>query len=186
MIHDFQSNLAYSLDANTGFDLAILKNKIDGCVDVQKTDVETDKTGVDYVATLRRGATINIDGKTRKQGASRYWRYGEPELALEIYSVVPSEYNQGKIGWTLNESSPVDLILFTFDSSDSNMFYLLPFQHLRMAFRRNGRYWAKKYGIKTEYSNSWRSQAIFVPASVVISALSIEMVGCADIGEKGA
>lgn len=73
----------------------------------------------------------------------------------------------------------VDLILYTFDKSDWDIFYLLPFQHLRMAFNRHGREWCEKYLRKKQHSNDWTSEAVFVPASVVIKAIADEMTGFA-------
>ena len=178
MIHDFSKKLEFSLDARQQFDISILK-KIYDYADIQKTSAEVDKTGVDYVATLRRGGVINIDAKTREKGASRYWKYGEPELALEIWSAVPTPTNSGKTGWTLDESSQVDYILYTFDSSDTNKFYYLPFQMLRVGFVKHYKDWKKEYPVKRQYSNNWTSEAVFVPASVVIAEINRQMTGIA-------
>lgn len=179
MIHDFGQKLAFSMAERQAFDIELLKNAIVGCVSVEKTDEETDKTGVDYVATLRRGAEVMIDAKARERGASKYWKHGEPELALELWSVCPSADNpDGKTGWTLSESTAVDMILYTFAPEDCNMFYLIPFQFLRMAFYHHCREWMRKYDVKFQSSGTWRSQAVFVPASVVLASVNGEMTGC--------
>lgn len=183
MTHDFNAKLSFSLGEREKFDLDVLKAAIYGCVHVEKTDEQTDRQGADYVATLRKGAKILIDAKAREKGASRYWKHGEPELALEKWSVLPTDKNQGKAGWTLNESSIVDLILYTFDPSDSKMFYLLPFQHLRVAFIKNYGKWQKQYLVKRQSSKQWQSEAVFVPASVVLQAIAAEMKGVADSGD---
>lgn len=180
MIHDFQQKLAFSLGENERVDLEVIKEAILGCAQVVKSDEETDRRGIDYIATLRRGGEIFIDGKTREKGSSRYWKYGEPELALEIWSIMPTEGNPGKIGWTLNEKSVVDYILYTFDQSDARDFFLIPFQLLRVAFQRHFSEWKQKYFIKRQQSTSWCSQAIFVPASVVLEAVTAEMHGRTD------
>lgn len=183
MTHCFDANLAFSLGERGAIDLEVIKQSIPGCVSVIKTDTEIDKTGIDYVATLRRGATINIDAKTRKPNSSKYWCNGEPELALEKWSVVPDNKCAGKVGWTLSESSQLDMVLYTFDKTDSDQFYLIPFQNLRTAFIRNMPQWAAKYGWKRQRSegwtifNNWKSEAMFVPASVVIEAVKQTMIG---------
>lgn len=177
MIHSFNEKLAFSLGEREKFDMNLLKKVIPNCVHVVKTDEETDKSGIDYVATLDGGATINIDAKTRKAGSKRYWGHGEPELVLERYSVCPEGENAGKIGWTLSRACNADMILYTFDPKDCRDFFLLPFQHLRMAFLKNGRDWAKEYEWKFERSDNWQSKAMFVPASVVLKAVSREMWG---------
>ena len=176
MIHSFTDKLEYSMGEREKFDIQLLRQAICGCVGIKKTDTETDKTGIDYIATLRGGAQVFIDAKTREPGARRYWR-DEPELALEKWSVVPTPQNHGKTGWTLSEESPVDMILYTFDKSDCDRFFILPFQHLRMAFVHNVKAWERMYPWKQQRSGSWRSEAMFVPASVVLDAVMREMTG---------
>ncbi len=171
-LNDWQEKLEYSLSAQQEFDIAILKKHIPQCVDVRKTDAEQDKTGVDYIATLKNGAEILIDAKTRTADCAKWWKNGEPEFALEVWSVKGK-----KIGWTLSTKTNVDYILYTFDRSVCDKFFFLPFQLLRKAFREYGRAWKEKYGLKTQYSNGWQSEAIFVPASVVLKAVGRAMVG---------
>ena len=178
MTHDFNQKLEYSLGERENFDINILK-EIYKYADIVKTDTEIDKTGVDYIATLRKGGQVFIDAKTREPGASKYWKYNEPELTLEIWSVMKTPVNPGKIGWTLSESSNVDYILYTFDRSDTNKFYYLPFQMLRTAFRTHFKEWKKQYFVKTQWSNGWASQAVFVPASAVIADINRQMTGTA-------
>ena len=179
MIHDFEQKFEFSLGEREQFDIRLIKKILPGCVDIQKTDDEQDIAGIDYVAMLRGGATVNIDAKTREKGASRYWKNNEPELALEIWSVVPDDRHTGKTGWTLSESSNVDYILYTFDSSDCNKFFFLPFQLLRTAFRDNCSDWCEQYAVKTQHSNNWDSRAVFVPAPVVIAEINRLMTGIA-------
>ena len=176
MTHDFNEKLQFSLGDRQSVDMNLLKQSITGCESVEKTDDETDKAGIDYIATLRRGAKIMIDAKTRAKGASRYWKNREPEFALEIWSARPKDGNHGKTGWTLDESSQVDLILYTFDPSDCKTFYLLPFQFLRMAFVEHRNEWITTYGKKTQDSGAWTSEAVFVPASVVLDAIREQMI----------
>ena len=180
-VHSFVEKLNYSLGEHEKLDCEILKKIIPGCISVIKTNIEVDKTGIDYVATLSGGAKIGIDAKTREEGASHFWKYNEPELALESWSVVPTRYKPGKIGWTLSNASNVDLILFTFSPKDSREIYLLPFQHLRAAFWTYGREWMRCYGYKTQNSGLWKSCAVFVPASVVIDGIKDIILGKAAI-----
>lgn len=177
MIHDFKQKLEYSLGERQAFDIDILKDCFFNCVEVKKTDSTMDRQGIDYVAKLSGNALINIDAKTREKGASKYWRYNEPELALETWSVIPTQTNVGKYGWTVSDSSQVDYILYTFDKSDTDKFYLLPFQLLRTSFIKNKNIWCNKYVRKKQYSRGWQSEAVFVPASVVISEINKLMTG---------
>ena len=174
--HSFVEKLEYSMGDSITNDIRRIKEAIDRCIKVEKTNAEMDKTGVDYIATLKSGVTIKIDAKTREAHSSRYWKNGEPELAIETWSVYDT-----KIGWTGNSSSPVEYILYTFDPSDTDKYYLIPFQLLRTAARRNYQSWKDKYGEKSQYSYGsngikWQSKCIFVPASVVIEALVQVMV----------
>jgi len=175
-MHDFGSKLRASRGIRELTDIETLRDMIPGCVSVIKTDEQTDRNGVDYIATLRRGAQILIDAKTREPGASRYWNGGGPELALEIWSVRPGgKYNtpreRAKVGWTLCEAKETDMIYYTFDPSDCFDVFLLPFQHLRIAFRQNWPIWSKRYLSKTQDSFTWESLCIFVPANEVLKAI---------------
>lgn len=175
-MHDWQLKLNYSRGVRERTDLETLRDLIPGCISVIKTDPDTDRSGTDYVATLRRGAEIWIDAKTREPGASRWWEGSGPELALEIWSVRPGgKYRtpeaRAKVGWTLNEASQTDMVYYTFDPSDTDEVFLIPFQHLRIAFRQFWPNWKAKYRIYTQDSYQWESQCIFVPANVVLRAI---------------
>lgn len=163
----WQDKFKYS-KAQIESDIKKIKAFFPLCSKVEKTAADMDKQGVDYVAVLKGGAKIFIDAKTREKGASRYWRYGKPEIALEIRSVV----EKNKLGWTLSDTSKAHYILYTFDSSDSERFFMIPFQLLRKAFWENGRQWIEHYGKKTQRSDGWHSTAVFVPADIVSQAVS--------------
>lgn len=175
-IYSFARRLDFSRGTQEERDIALLEAWVDGCQCVTKTNLTQDKSGTDYVITLRGGTAINVDAKRRDVGCSRWWRRG-PELALEKWSVRPTTIDSPrKTGWTLNEGNSAHCILFTFDPSDTSEAYLLPFQHLRMAYRRNLRAWHAQYktDIQTTWENgrSWQSECVFVPASVVVAAIN--------------
>ena len=174
--YGFGEQLAFSRGQREATDKDTIKKMIDGCVDCVKTDEATDKRGVDYVATLRRGARVLIDAKARQPGARKYWGPLGPDLALEIWSVIPGPDSTKKTGWTLSETSEVGLILFTFDSSDTNDCFLVSAQHLRIAFRRSFALWTKLYKPQQQRtvsgSTSWLSESVFVPACVVLAAIT--------------
>lgn len=163
----WQDKLAFS-QTKIDSDIAIIKSYFPHCIDVKKSDITADKTGVDYVATLIRGAEILIDAKTREKGASQFWKNGEPELALELYSVVEDK----KTGWSLNTASPVDYVLYTFSPEDTTNSYMIPFQQLRKVLIEKFAEWQKQYDCKTQESDNWHSQAIFVPVGIVLQAIN--------------
>jgi hypothetical protein len=193
--HDFESKLAWSKGQARATDAETIKALIPGCVTVEAATEELDRKGIDYVATLRRGATVNIDIKAREIGVSRYWKatgaplFGnatakEPELTLEQWSVMPEKYRPGKAGWTLDESKLTDYVLYLFDPADTTEVFLLPFQLLRAAFRRNVEAWRMNFrvGVCTSNGGAWSTESVFVPAWCVIDAIASEMratIGCA-------
>ncbi len=73
-----------------------------GCSDCSPSvDLNMDKHGVDYIATLRKGAEVYVDAKTRRAGCSRWWRNGE-EVAIEKWSIMPG----GKYSIPENRKKP--------------------------------------------------------------------------------
>jgi hypothetical protein len=181
MTYDFQKMLDFSIGQRSETDAATIKSLLHGCQTVVKNTVEGNDKGVDYIATLRRGTQVLIDAKTRQKGCSRFWHSG-PELAIEIYSVIPGgKFNtppdRARAGWTLDESKLTGMILYTFDPSDSMLAYLLPFQSLRMAAVNNYKAWMGFCKVDTQTSGSWQSQAVFVPACFVIDAIKETFIG---------
>ncbi len=173
--YDFQERLDWSKGAAGETDKETISALLPGCVKVESASVDLDKTGVDFVATLRRGSRINIDVKRREKGVSRFWN-DEPELTLEQWSVCPTERLQGRTGWTLDESKATDYVLYLFDRSDCETAYLIPFQLLRLAFRRNNQAWREHFRVgRCNTENRYETESVFVPAWCVIEAVSFEM-----------
>lgn len=175
MTHDFNQYLAWSKSNLGPEDGLTIKAMLPGCVNVEPSSELLDKAGVDYVATLRRGAQVLIDCKTRQKGCSRYWRQG-PELALEDWSVCPggkyaTPNHKSKVGWTLCEKKTVDLILFKFDPEDCRDVFLVCFQLLRSAFHRHYREWLTQFKTDTQDNHRFQSHAVFVPSELVLQAI---------------
>lgn len=177
--YDFDDRLKLSKGVVKGTSVDTIMSILEGCVGVTSATEAMDKTGVDYIATLRGQASVYIDHKTREPGCRRYWKYGVPEMALERWSVMPEGGYEGKAGWTLDESKATHYILYTWDWKDSTEAYLLPFQLLRLAFRHNFNTWWDSYRHEIQASSrngiGWKSEAIFVPATVVVNAIAKEM-----------
>jgi len=179
MSYDMQDNLVFSKGAAQNTDTATIQAMIPGCVSVDAAMEAADRNGVDYIATLRKGARIFIDAKTRRRGCSKYWRKmadgrHEPEVALEKWSVLPGgKYakSDGKVGWTLCEQKQTDLILYTFDHEDCRDVFLFPFQLLRIAFKKNIEQWYRTCKVDVQDSGSWQSEAVFVPVTLVFIAI---------------
>ena len=171
-MNNFYEKLSYSLGEQQRVDSELLKTCIPNCVSVKKTDTATDKTGIDYVARLDGGAEIYIDAKTRMPGCSRY-RKGEPELAIETWSVVEKKIP----GWTFNEKSDVDYILYTFPKEDYAGYFFIPFQLLRSASIRCYPDWRKRFPKHYQQNNGYTTEAMFIPADVILAEVKREMQG---------
>lgn len=137
------------------------------CADIQPTEMgsELDLNGIDYVVQSRRHGTFSIDMKVRKPGARKFWRTGEPELALERWSVVGR-----KDGCAWN-SKDTTWFVYHFDPRDSTMVYALNGPCLAATFRANFDRWRLRFKGDTQTNTTWDSWAMFVPASVVIAAM---------------
>jgi hypothetical protein len=183
-LYDFNERLGFSKGRRQDNDLATIKTMIAGCDDVQIAPVDLDRQGVDYIATLRGKAQVLIDAKARDAGCSQHW-HGEPELALEDWSVLPENGNAGKVGWTLDERKMSDLILFTFAPQDTPICYLISFQLLRIAFRQNCISWRGQYKKDIQDSGTWRSRCVFVPISVVFAAIQSASISYQTGNETG-
>lgn len=175
MTYAFSTMLAVSKGQRKHTDAATILAMLEGCIGVRSADLALDIRGVDYIAKLRGGADVYIDAKTRQRGCSKYWGV-EPELAVELWSVRPSKTQLGKPGWTLDEAKLTDLVLYTWHTDDSERAYLLPFQCLRVAARRNIKRWLCEFKSDVQDSGKWQSEAVFVPASEVIAAINQTLV----------
>lgn len=170
--HNFEKDLYFSMGNREKVDCEMIKSAIPSCISVKKTDSHLDKKGIDYIATLKNGAIINIDAKARRKGVKKV--NGYPVLAIETWSVISDD--KKKVGWTYSTKTNVDIILYTFDKTDYSKFFLVPFQHLRMASIKNYYRWKDAYGELTQNNKYWVSKCIFVPADVVLNAVFDEMV----------
>lgn len=185
MIYEFDECLANSKGVQQESDAKTVMSLLPGCIEVRPASVAEDKTGTDFVATISDKRTVLVDKKSRTPGCSRFWR-GDTELALEEWSVMPggkfrTPAHRQKTGWTLDASKSHELILFTFDQSDSTDVYMFPFQPLRIAFQRHLEEWKRKYKNDTQTSVrgdiGWQSHCIFVPTRVVWDAISFYCLG---------
>ena len=174
--YHFDERLKFSQGRREENDIQTLYNLIPGSMSIVKTNLQEDKSGIDYTAMLRRGAVLNIDAKARDKGCSKFWQNG-PEAALEIWSVMPEgKYNiseeRSRTGWTLCEKRNTDLILFTFDKVDFYNVFLVSFPLLRIVFKNNFVSWDKICKKAIQDSHEWESQCMFVPIRWVKKALN--------------
>lgn len=178
---DFNERLEFSRGETDSVYPDAIKSLLPGCEKVEEPSVEMNKLGVDFVATLRRGAQLFIDVKRRDKGCSKHWKRSprtgsvDPEVSLEIWSVKPTADRAGIAGWTLDESKITDYTFHVFDPSDSRESFLLPFQLLRVSFIKNFQSWVRQYSHGVQSSGGWESECLFVPASTVLGAIQLQM-----------
>ncbi len=195
--YGFDANLAFSRGVRERIDIDTVKKMIGGCKSVIKTGEDQDRLHVDYEATLHGGGVIDIDAKGRRFGAGRFWntkskgreniRPGEPDVAIEKWSVMPTKTrterlrcgcnHAGKTGWTIDTSSNTHLILYTFDPLDTEEVFLFSFPLLREASRRCLDDWYERYKTGKQFTppkrhrSGWFSEVVLVPVSVVERAV---------------
>lgn len=172
--YEFHDKLTFSKGIVAATCKETIRQMLPGCIEVRHTTTEMDKTGVDYVCVLRRGAEIYIDHKAREPGCRKWWdrdNAGEIDIALEVWSVKPEKNRPGKVGWTLDEAKLTHYTLHTFDPSDSLEAYLFPFQLLRKCYRKNYDHWNAVYKHGHQDSGAWKSECVFVPVHVILTEL---------------
>jgi len=178
--HDFKEKMEESHKQDTKIQ-EFLKNYFINCESVTiSRKLSEERKGIDFSVHLKTGKRIKIDLKHREKGASKYWQNG-PEIALEIWSIKPNSYyyytneepERQQIGWSLDDSKETDFILYTFDDIEEK--YMISFELLKNALKKNGKSWIKnyKYVEQTTHSgmNTWKSSVLFLPVKVLLSAI---------------
>lgn len=144
---------------------AIIKNRIPGCIEIERADVDNDKDGTDYFIYRHGNEALRLDLKLRDEDwAPR----GYDDLALETWSVIPNGAN-GKVGWTRDETKNSDFILWFW--RDTGRFFLVNFPALCSVFSRFWQVWARQYKTAIQQSATWQSQCVYVPREVVVKKL---------------
>lgn len=180
--YSFSEQLEFSKTRLQGSPIAAITEMIPGCMSVDVATETEDRSGIDYWATLKSGRRIGIDSKTRRPGCSSLWRSTEPELAIERWSVFYRDKDRRNVvGWTLDQKKKTEMVLFTFDKTDTPFCYLVGFQHLRKAFIMAGKHWLRMYGplfFQLQPPDfRYRSASLFVPASEVLRVISQVSIG---------
>jgi len=182
MPFSFSEQLAFSKTRLATSPTDAIALMIPGCIKVEMATEVEDRSGIDYWGVLKSGRRIGIDSKTRRAGCSSLWRSSDPELAIERWSVFYRENDHRNVtGWTLDQKKKTDLVLFTFDPTDTPYCYLVGFHHLRKAFIKAGKRWLSEYGPLffqlQPPSYQYRSASLFVPAKEVLRVISEVSVG---------
>lgn len=188
-IHDFGAKLRTSKGSRSESDAETLRMMFRNAEAVIPSEEALDRQGVDYVVRFQGGGEIYVDVKTREPGCSRFWKHGEPELALELWSVKEggkygTPQDRRRFGWAIDATKRCHYVAFMFCPADTEAVFVLPFMQLREAVFANGANWKQWFPVHTQDSGSWESQAVFVPVGHVIEAISAVQRGMAVKGTR--
>jgi hypothetical protein len=116
--------------------------------------------GIDRVLTLGCGKTLTIDEKVRAKD------YGD--ILLEVWS----DHERRIPGWVAKDLA-CDFIAYAIIPTETC--YLLPFQTLREAWRRNGRTWWARNRVRPAQNHGYQTVSVAVPVDDLMAALSDAM-----------
>ncbi len=162
-VHDFQESLAKShAQADAPRWGEVYRRAFPGlesfvCV---RKDGWAQRGGIDRVLTLQSAKTLLVDEKVR------YKDY--PDILLEYLS----DRDRGVLGWVSKELA-CDYIAYAFVPSQTC--YLLPFQTLRRAWRKNGEQWICDYKRVEAENIGYTTVSVAVPTKVLMIALGDAM-----------
>lgn len=121
-------------------------------------DLKLQKKGVDKIITLKNGKEIKIEEKKRRKD------YGD--ILLEEWSVFRNNKGEKK-GWTGDPEKITDFIVYIIMPK----IYLIPYDLLQLAWRKNYFKWFKRYGRKKALNSDYETTNIAVPTNVLMEAI---------------
>ena len=162
-VHDFQESLAKShaqADAPWWIEVYRLAFPDLASAVCVRNDGWAQRGGIDRVLTLHCGKTLLVDEKVRDKD----W----PDILLEYWS----DYEHRVRGWVAKDLA-CDFIANAFVPSQTC--YLLPFQTLRRAWRKNHRVWVADYKRIEAQNKGYVTVSVAVPIDVLMAALGDAM-----------
>ena len=140
-------------------------------LNITKTDLATDRRGIDYFVTVQ-DTTVSIDMKRRRSGIWQYWRSPtDPDLNLELWSD-----KERKVPGQLFRPDPLpDLFAYYFADLPGQL-YLVPGEPLRAVIHKHWDNWARDYGIRRSHTQGKYAEFVteFLPTpfSVIATAMT--------------
>lgn len=132
-----------------------------------RADMKAQRLGVDRVVVTKSEKRLRVDEKVRRT----VW----PDILLEYWSKEPTSDNRGVLGWVAKDLH-TDFIAYAFVPSQTC--YLLPFQTLRVAWKRNGRKWVDRHKIVRAQNvdkatgHEWTTTSVAVPVEELLNSLA--------------
>ncbi len=166
---DMEERLAWSDGVAISADVnKILLDRIPAALRVERADGTADRNGTDWWVVRKYCLnSLSIDLKARDFD---WLKKGQDDLALETWSVLPTDASPGKVGWTRDPEKRTDYILWLW--CDTLRFCLVPFPALCKAFTYFWEDWSKQYKTRRQNSGGWQSECVFVPRQVVFAAIN--------------
>jgi hypothetical protein len=131
-------------------------------------DIQKDKQGVDLEIVTPDNQSITIDVKQRNSGSSKYWGLGMPELPIEFWSCIERK----QPGWIIDDTKINDWVLFVFDPSDSNHYFLFHTNELRKVAKYRIHTWRRNYKTYIQHTKGnwedYHSEVAFIPVKELI------------------
>lgn len=161
----FEERLAMSEGiATTSAIDEILLDAIPGAVAVRAATQAENRAGTDRWVDRVNGDSLSVDTKIRE--ADWAAKYGEDDLALEVWSVV----EEAIPGWTRNPEKRHDYILWYWQ--DTGRWCCVSFPMLCSVFTEHLFAWHLTYKVARQNTDGrYHSECVFVPRRVVWAAI---------------
>lgn len=160
MIHDFNGDLAFSLDnRDEPFWQAVFMKAFPTMVQSELCeDLALQRDGVDRIITLRNGATIKVDQKLRRKVY--------PDILIEYISI---DRPVAKPGW-IEKDLTIDYLAYAF--LPNKRCYMYPWLLLKRAWGTFGEQWKIRYGVREAINNGYSTWSVPVPISELRDKIS--------------
>jgi hypothetical protein len=173
IVHDFRERLEWSQSLSDEASWMSLYRRVwpDLVVAVRVDTGQWQRWGVDRLVLLRDGREISIDEKKRDKD------YGD--ILLETHSVwYDKDSPRNKLGWALDPTKLCDYVAYAVIPIAKC--YLLPLELLQRTFRKHGKAWKERYGVRFALNKGYKTRNIPVPWPVLAEALTVEMLAAWD------
>lgn len=158
-VHDFYERLAYSQQgSDEGFWNEVYEQAFVGFLSATPVlgDSQAQRLGIDRLVFLSSGQVLRIDEKKRD---TVY-----PDILLEYLS----NDRTGAKGW-IEKELQIDYLAYAF--MPIKKVFLYPWQQLRVAWKRNGASWKKRYRNVAAQNYGYKTWSVAVPIEVLDIAI---------------
>ena len=159
MIHDFKECLERSNNySNEPWWEGVYKNAFPTMKEMVNIpdDGWAQRAGIDRILILNSGKTLYIDEKVRESSYN--------DILLEYWSSIESKIP----GWIAKDLA-TDFIAYVF--KPTKKCYMLPFQLLRLSWKKNHREWVKNHRIVEAKNKNYTTVSVCVPIEILLESI---------------